>query len=174
MQNCWLSLAILSRVFADMKSYIRTIVFFPLFLLVYTLVATVDKETTKGKEFFPFFQWSLFTYIPSPAYANELWVTGFDGNDLPEPLFIFELKDQFRLAARNSPTVFKLLDRIALAYQDEDNETLARLISLLEQNYLKDNPDTDYIIVGVVFEPIERWRTKEIDKYWVIYDSRTD
>lgn len=157
-----------------MKYYVRTIILFPLFLLVYTLVATVDKETTKGKEIFPFFQWSLFTYIPSPAYANELWVIGFDGEDLPQPTFIFELKDQYRVAAHNSPTVFKLLDRIALAQQDGDNKTFARLITLLEENYLKDKSGTEYMIVGVVFEPIKRWKSNEIDRFRVIYDSRTD
>ena len=155
-----------------MNSYARRLILFPVLLVAYFIVAVVGHNRA-GQEVFPFFTWSLFTYIPSPIARPELWVKRVGENKFQDPKPYYQLKRYFPTASRGDSVVAKLVSRMVAAHGNARAEQFEDLRILLETKYLN-GKDVDYIIAVVSYEPIERWRSGAILKLIPVYENSDD
>ena len=140
-----------------MKTLLLYKAFILLFFVAYSAVAVTGNFFAPKKEVFPFFSWSLFSYVSDTAKQFELEIIEIDQIALDRPTYFYELRSEFRAANRRDVTLAKLLQRLALAQQSGDSEETEGLRRVLEESYLNDRQQIRYRIVLTRFHPIERW-----------------
>ena len=156
-----------------LQNFRNLIVFIPTFFVFYASIAHLGGFTTSKKEIFPFFNWSLFTYVSDSRNLIEVEVLAIGGKELNSPTRFFELDNFFRAAKGRNATVKKLLERIYSAKVRGEDEEFENLRGVLESNYLSDQSAIAYQLVLVSYNPIDRWKNGTVTFKKVLGTYRT-
>jgi hypothetical protein len=133
-----------------------------LFVLTYAVVAFWGGKTSPRGEFFPVFNWSLFTYVKPERSLLELYVLRIGDRTFERPVNYFELDAYFPSARQRSTDLRKTMEGISNAAQHGDREQLERLRRVLETRHLSGQGPVLYEIRRVKFRPLQRWRTGKV------------
>src|SRR5687767_9663083 len=83
------------------------------FVAWYAVVADWGGETSARGEFFPVFNWSLFTYVKPVRGLLELYVVRIGDHTFPQPINYFELDSYFATVRNRSTDLKKTMERLA-------------------------------------------------------------
>jgi hypothetical protein len=133
-----------------------------LFVLTYAVVAFWGGKTSPRGEFFPVFNWSLFTHVSDVRTLIELYVVRIGDRSFERPINYFELDEYFPTAAGRSADIRKTLDRLVHAVRRGDKPQMDKLLRVLESQHLSGHGPVLYEIRSVEFRPIQRWRTGKV------------
>jgi hypothetical protein len=145
----------------SMKGYTARKYVLAAFVLVYAAIAHWGGMTSPDREFFPVFNWSLFTHVYPVQELPELRVVSIGGKTFPEPVNFFELDTYFESARLRSIIVTKTLSRIRAAIHRQDAEEVARLRKIIESRHLAGHGPVEYEIRTVKYRPVDRWKNKD-------------
>ncbi|MEL6227380.1 MAG: hypothetical protein AAFR01_10250, partial [Pseudomonadota bacterium] len=104
-------------------------------IVVYAIGATVAQRTTRDKEFFPLFSWSLFTAVRDPLWITVLEVHQIGEQSFDPPIPFFELPEYFAAARNQDINAWKLSGQIATRIFHE-KKPADDLMGYMEQRYL--------------------------------------
>jgi hypothetical protein len=144
-----------------------------LFTTAYVAVAYVGGEVSPRGEFFPVFNWSLFTYVHPVRALLELYVVRIGDKTFDKPVHYFELDDYFETARNRSTDLKKTLERYVMARNAGDTETMQKLRGVIERQHLGGHGTVEYEIRYVVFQPVDRWRNGTILRQAVLARATT-
>jgi hypothetical protein len=144
-----------------MKGYTARKYALGVFVLAYTVVAHWGWEASPRREFFPVFNWSLFTHVYPLQTLPELHVLSIGDTKLATPVNYFELDAYFESARLRSIIVTKTLGRLQAALLRNDEAEVARLRKIIETRHLSGHGPVEYEICAVRFEPLERWKNRD-------------
>jgi hypothetical protein len=119
-------------------------------------------------EFFPFFNWSLFSDTSDQRTDIILRMTEIDGVTLMPPQLFYDMKDRFAAARNKDPRLMKLLDRWFYAIKTQDMVTADQLRAVVEQTFLQEARTAGYELVVLVYNPLRRIHTGEIERLEVV------
>lgn len=143
------------------KGYTATKLALVVIPITYTIVADWGGRTSSRSEFFPVFNWSLFTYVNSYPLLAELHVVSIGDKRFEKPVNYFDLDSYFQEARERSSTVSKTVVRLHAAIRMNDAAEVARLRRVVETRYLGGHGSVEYEIHSVRFSAIERWKSKD-------------
>jgi hypothetical protein len=144
-----------------------------LFVVAYGLVAYLGGKTSPRGEYFPVFNWSLFTHVAPVRGLLEVHVSRIGDRVFEQPVNFFELDQYFPTAQKRSTDLKKTLEQIARAAQRGDEKKVAALRGILEQRHLGGHGTVAYEIRYVVFRPLERWKTGRVMRQRVLASFET-
>jgi hypothetical protein len=119
-------------------------------------------------EVFPFFNWSLFSSSGSLRAENAVLVRSIDGRTLPSPRLYYDMKETFVHAKLRDVNFAKAVQSLGQALHAHNEESVARMRSVIEQRYMADVSSAKYDVVLLTYDPIRRLRTGEIKKIAVL------
>jgi len=131
-------------------------------------VIAIAMKPAGAIEFFPFFNWSLFSYSSDQRSDITLQVTEIDGVPITPPRLFYDMKDRFAAARNKDPRLMKLLDRWSYAIWTNDAATADHLRAVVEKNFMQEAQAANYDIVLLTYNPVRRLRTGEIERLQVI------
>lgn len=147
-----------------MKRYRRTQWGILGIVVIYTAVSLATKGWS-GEEFFPFFNWSLFSTVPNEKHDYGLRITAVDDTQLEPPLY-FEAADQW-FAEANNIVAYNAIQDYGKAVRQGEAEAIAKIRPFIETLYLEDKA-VQYEVVRRTYTPLERWREGTFDKEEVL------
>lgn len=147
---------------AGIASYHRLKFLMAAALACYGLVAVCGDWFSVRKEYFPVFSWSLFSKVPERRFTFELYIHRVGDNVFSEPVIFYELGEHFPSARRRKPEISKAMKNLGRALKD-DLASLETRRAVFEGLLLKHQKSVDYEIVRVVFRPLERWHSGQLD-----------
>ena len=145
-----------------MRKFRSLIVIIPAFYLYYASIAVFGGILSDKYEYFPFFNWSLFSYVSDIRHLCELEIISINGRVLDPPANFYALPQDFEAARTKDSTVLKLLQKIANAKAAGDQQRFEELREVLDHTYLSSRSDVVYRLVVNEYHPIERWRDGSI------------
>jgi hypothetical protein len=142
--------------------------FVALFVTTYVTVASLGGRMSPQGEFFPVFNWSLFTHVHPSRGLLELYVIRIGDKTFDQPVNYFELDSYFETARVRSTDLKKTLSRYAAAKRTRDTRAMAKLRAVIEGQHLSGHGRVEYEIRYVVFRPIDRWLHGKIERQRVV------
>jgi hypothetical protein len=139
------------------RGYVARKLIIASFIASYVVVAYLGGKVSHRGEFFPVFNWSLFTYVSPVRGLLELHVVRVGDKTFDRPVNYFELDSYFETARNRSTDVKKTLERLVAAHQRKDTETESTLRAVLEHQHLSGHGRVVYEIRYVIFSPVDRW-----------------
>ena len=127
------------------------------FLAAYVTVAFLGGRMSPRGEFFPVFNWSLFTYVHPVRALIELYVVRVGDKTFDKPVNYFELDDYFETARIRSTDLKKTLERYDKAGSRNDTKEMEKLRGVIEAQHLSGHGPVEYEIRYVAFRPVDRW-----------------
>jgi len=143
----------------SLRNYSALKITIAMFVVVYGIVAYQGGAKSERGEYFPVFNWSLFTYVKSVRGLTELHVKRIGAHEFERPVNFFELDEYFPTASARSSDLKKNLERLVRARARGDQAQVATLRKLIETRHLSGHGSVEYALVYVVFSPVERWKT---------------
>ncbi|HUT49522.1 MAG TPA: hypothetical protein VM325_09290 [Alphaproteobacteria bacterium] len=143
-------------------------------LVAYLCIAVAGGVQSPKGEIFPFFNWSLFTYVSDHRQLIEIEILAINGVRLDAPTRFHDLPKQFAGARNKSVSILKLASRMAAAHIDGDQARFRSLRKVLEATYLAEAERLKYRLVANRYHPIERWRDGSIRSTIVIGEYTVD
>lgn len=127
--------------------------------MAYAVVAVLGG--LRGGEFFPVFNWSLFSAVDRPSWTLELEVTKIGNRAFDPPMAYFELPDIFPDATWSGTTFVKALKAMVKLQQTDPSRAKDRRRAM-ERGFLSIGQPVEYRIVSHLNEALERRKTGEI------------
>jgi hypothetical protein len=143
------------------KGYVATKYALAAFVILYAAIAHWGGVSSPDREFFPVFNWSLFTHVYPVQELPELRVVSIGDKSFPEPVNFFELDSYFESARLRSIIVTKTLSRLRAAILRNDDAEVARLRKIIETRHLSGHGPVEYEIRTVKYRPVERWKNRD-------------
>lgn len=142
-------------------------------MLAYVLIALIGTQV-RGRELFPFFNWSLFSTTSNPRSDTVLIVRSANGVEFDEPRLFYSMGDTFSAAATRTSRVAKALDVWAGAIRRKDADAESKMRRLVEGTYLREAKALEYDLARITYDPIERLETGEISQTKILasYEKR--
>jgi hypothetical protein len=132
------------------------------FLVAYVIVAWAGGHYSRRGEYFPVFNWSLYTRVSPVRSLYELYVIQIGDQKFDRPVLYANLASYFDAKRVRSTNVKKTLQRMAKAAQARNWDELERIRVVLENEYLSGRGLVRYEIHLTTFRPIERWRENRL------------
>lgn len=136
---------------------------FAVLALAYVFLANALGPLGKNRfEFFPFFNWSLFTHATSAVkHDYAIYVDKIDGRPLPHPTLIYSLKSKFK-AVRDGISLRKATLTLAFAILEKNDKKILRVRTMIERTYLRGPKRFSYTVRHVTYKPLERYRNGKV------------
>ena len=147
------------------KGYTATKVALMVIAAVYTVVAVWGGRTSPRGEFFPVFNWSLFSYVDAYPLLAELHVISIGDKRFERPVNYFELSSFYEDARQRSSNVSKAIVRLHIALRLKDTAEAERLRKVIERTYLSGHGPVQYEIGSVRLTAVERWKNRKNKNY---------
>ena len=137
------------------------------FLLLYPVLAYYGPKNGRA-EFYPFFNWSLFTNASDVRSEVVLILQQINGERLAEPAYFYDMKEQFFAARRGDASFAKLLDDYVRFHAVGQSEELERLQAIFFNRYMPEVHSVGYDIAIIEYEPDVRYQTGQILDIYVL------
>lgn len=142
-------------------------------LVVVYVVIAYEGGHTERHQYFPAFNWSLFSYVNATPSLVELHVKRIGDQTFDPPVNYFELGSYFLSARNHSTQLTKNVGLLAWASQNGDKQRAETLRKLIELQDLSGHGIVEYQLVRVEFNPIERWKTGRKQHETVLAEYQT-
>jgi hypothetical protein len=141
-----------------MSVYRTRLTFYLTIVALYAAIAN-EPRFSRYQEFYPFFDWSLFSYSSSTRHDNALLVRSVNGQPLARPAPVSARPDLFPNAHGdvNFMKAIRSLGGAADAGRSDDHD---RLQAFVETKYLSSVESAQYDLVLIKYNPIERYRDR--------------
>ncbi|MEX0923394.1 MAG: hypothetical protein WD489_03670 [Rhodovibrionaceae bacterium] len=137
------------------------------FICSYALVA-LNAIPAGSREFYPFFNWSLFSRSADFRTDVVLQVRSIEGRTLDEPRLLYDMKESLSAAKNRNGVLMKTIDRLYMAVYSGDQVTAERLQNVIETRFLSDVSAIEYDLVVIGYNPIDRLTNMTIREKKVI------
>ena len=114
-------------------------------------------------EFYPFFNWELFSYTDSIRRDIVLRVHSINGEDLEEPTMYFSVPNHFSRTQGEKIRLRKLLLDLWQHYRQGDRERVAKFLDVVRDRYFSEVGAAEYEVSLIQYNPIERFRTGKFE-----------
>lgn len=149
-------------------------VFIATLVVLYGVVAYEGGARSPRGEYFPVFNWSLFSHVGSVRGLAEIRVHSIGDTRFEKPADYFTLDSYFASARNRSTDLRKSLDRFGRAYMSGRAQEADEWRRLVELRHLSGRGRVKYEIVGTEFNPLERWKTGRVRREFVLGQFETD
>jgi hypothetical protein len=129
------------------------------FLVLYFVVGLASLATPR-QEIFPIYSWFLFATVPNQDEKYDVRIYSVGHYKMETPVFYNDGAANIVLDP-HSITAYKIIQKMGEAYTRDQMKEFRRYRKLFEKNALWSN--TDYEIVKVSYDPIQRWETGKTD-----------
>jgi hypothetical protein len=140
------------------RGYFALKITMAVFVVAYVVIAYAGGSTER-RQYFPVFNWSLFSSVESRPSVVELHVKRIGDQSFNPPVNYFELGSYFATARSRSPELPKNAGLLAAAAERGDTKRVEQLRRMIELQDLSGQGTVEYQLVRVEFDPIERWKT---------------
>ena len=127
------------------------------FLVIYFVGGLLGALTPKH-EIFPVSSWFLFPVTPNPDTKFALRLYRVEGKTLEPPRF-YEEADGI-VSDPRSIDVYEAVQMLGKAERRGDLPVIARIRRIIDSNSVM--PPCRYELVTVTYDPVERWKTGEV------------
>lgn len=112
-----------------------------------------------AKEIFPFFSWSLFSFIPNENREYAIIVYEYDGIIVSPPQLFQQLFQEAKGIIRQSDSIIahNLIQDFGNAYEGNEIRKAEKIRKLFNANFIK--TPAQYSLIRIIYNPIERWKT---------------
>ncbi len=131
-------------------------------IIGYVLAALYGPRLGRS-EFYPFFNWDLFSYTHSTRYDFVVIVHSIDGVDLKEPTIYFYVPNHFIMPDGEKIRLRKLLGDLWGHKRKGDRKQVEKLLSIIRSKYFSSIGSAEYEIAFIRYNPIERLKTGKIE-----------
>ena len=128
----------------------------------YTLAALYGPRLGRS-EFYPFFNWSLFSYAHSTRHDIVVFVHSIDGVALEEPTIYFYVPNRFVMNGGEQIRLRKLLWELWSHRRKGDQKQVEKLLNIIRSNFFSTVGAAEYEIALIRYNPIERLKTGKIE-----------
>lgn len=135
------------------------------FITAYCFFAYAGGRLSPRGEFFPVFNWSLFTYVAKTRTLPEVYVFRIGDKILDKPTPYMDLGAYFSQAKDRSTNGKKILERYGASLDPVEQEELMQVL----RKQLFEGQSVAYEVRAVRFRPLDRWRDGTILKSSVFY-----
>lgn len=132
-------------------------------LITYPVLAHFGPKEGRA-EFYPFFDWSLFTYASNIRKDVVLIVREIDEKPLAEPTYFFDMPTKFSTAKKRDSAFGKFLDDYAFAHLGGQTEREMYLENILANRYLSEASSIKFDLAVITYDPIQRYKTGDVLK----------
>lgn len=136
-------------------------------LIFYPIVALTGPRQGRA-EFYPFFQWNLFSISTDKAGDAVVVVQEIDGKQLPTPALFFDLGDYFSAAKRKDIRLGKMLDNLVAAEVSGNRALSDKLSQVIEKTYLAEARQAKYAVAVIYYHPIVRYKTGRMEHMLIV------
>jgi len=145
------------------------------FVAAYSIVAAWGGAVSRRGEFFPVFNWSLFTHLYPMQELAELHVLRAGGEPIQGSTSYYDLHYLFESARVRSSLVAKTVSQLRYALLREDHLESERLRRIIETRFLGGQGRVEYEVRVVRFMAVDRWKHNRIIDQTVLahYTSST-
>lgn len=130
--------------------------------------AAIYLKPASNVEFFPFFNWSLFSKTAPVRSDVVVMVRRVDGQQVDPPGLYYDMTDTFASAKSRDILVRKTLWRLARALRSGEAATAEVLRGVIEQTFMRDADEVHYDLAIITYDPIVRRQSGAIDNLEVI------
>ena len=157
------------------KGYTATKISLVVGATLYVIVADWGGRVSPRGEFFPVFNWSLFTHVDPYPLLAELHVISIGDKRFDQPVNYFALGSYYQAARQRSSAFSKTVVRLHIALRLKRSVEAEHLRKVIELGYLNGHGPVEYEIRSVRFSPIERWKNKDyVGDHTVMARFRTE
>lgn len=139
------------------------------FFAAYLLVQAAGKLFAHQGEYFPVFSWSLFTDVRNERDAVSIEIIRIGDRTFDPAREYYKLPNISSYAAKRSPSPKKAAWSLVKARNDpvEFRNRLTRF----NAQFFDVSEEVEYQIVGLNFDPIERWKTGKVNRRWIVLEN---
>lgn len=138
-----------------------------LMIVAYPILAYYGPKNGRA-EFYPFFNWSLFTHASDVRSDVVLFVRELNGTVFEEPRLMFSMPDDFAVVRARDAQLPKFLDDYTKAHLGNDDLEVQRMEAVLLNRYLPEAASIGYDLALIRYAPTLRYKTGEINEVVVI------
>jgi hypothetical protein len=129
------------------------------FLIFYFVVGLLSLATPR-QEIYPIYSWFLFALVPNQEDRYDVRIYAVGNYKMEKPVLYSDGPDNIS-PDPHSITSYKVIQKMGETYEKKDVKEFKRYRELFEKNSLWGK--TDYEIVKVSYDPIQRWETGKND-----------
>jgi len=109
-------------------------------------------------EYFPFYSWDLFSYVPNQINDYGVLINEINGESLENPIY-FETATLY-FSAADSITAFNLIQQWGHAAVAQDNAKMEDIQKQFENNYLSEQAQIQYQLMKRSYNPIDLYQSR--------------
>ena len=133
-----------------------------LFVIGYVIASLYGPRLGRS-EFYPFFNWDLFSYTHSIRHDVVVLVHSINGIALEEPTNYFYVPNQLAQSSRGEIRLRKMLWTLWSHQREGNQEQVAKLLKILRSRYFSEVKSAEFEIALIKYNPIERQKTGKIE-----------
>lgn len=156
-----------------MQRYLFLRALAPTAILLYALLALGMTNARSGTEFYPFFNWSLFSNASAIKKDVVVIVRSVNGQVLAEPKLFYDLPNVFYSARTGDSRFGKALNRLNHSVLAGDQQTEAALRAVIEVTFMREARQMKYDLAVITYNPLDRYKSGRINNIQIIksYDK---
>lgn len=131
------------------------------FVVLYVVLAMIGNSFSPRGEYYPFFSWSLFSFVQHPSRNYHLEIMRMGDATFEEPRDYFTFRDDFGQARARSSDLGKSIGRLATLYL-QDPKLGENYRPAFEKKFLNSDKSIKYRIVAITADAIKQYRTGEV------------
>jgi hypothetical protein len=130
-----------------------------LLILFFIICLVLPENKSNLKEFYPFFAWDLFDYVPNTGMKYELFVLSYDGQKFDPPLSFNESLLISKRRTGFTTQYFNIIQDLGRSAESRNKETFEKNRKKIEELFLPS--EYGYEIKFVTYDPLEYLKTKK-------------
>ena len=134
-----------------------------IFLVIGYALAALYGPRLGRSEFYPFFNWDLFSYTHSIRHDVVVLVHSINGEALEEPTIYFYVPNHFLLTGGEKIRLRKLLWDLWKHHRNGDQKQVEKLLTIIRSKYFSAVRAAEYEIALIQYNPIVRLKTGKIE-----------
>lgn len=133
------------------------------FLVIGYVFASLFGPRLGRSEFYPFFNWDLFSYAHSIRYDVVVLVHSINDVDLKEPTIYFYIPNTFDQTQGDKIRLRKLLWDLWRYYGKGNQKRVETFLNIIRNQYFSRVRAAEYEIALIKYDPIERLKTGKFE-----------
>lgn len=133
-----------------------------IFLVIGYVLTSLYGPRLGRSEFYPFFNWDLFSYTHSIRHDVVVLVHSINGVALKEPTIYFYIPNNFVRTPVEKIRLRKLLWNLWSHRRKGNQKQVEKLLNIVRSTYFSEVRSAEYEIALIKYNPIERLKTGNI------------
>ena len=134
-----------------------------IFLVIGYVVASLYGPRLGRAEFYPFYNWDLFSYTHSMRHDVVVLIHSINGVALEKPTIYFYVPDRFVRTTGEEISLRKLLWDLWSRHREGNQSQVQKHLNIIRSKYFSEVRAAEYEIALIKYNPIERLKTGKIE-----------